>query len=275
MPPAFPSSQIDGPASKREGPADKAAVLRALRTKIGQLEGGGSGPVRSLGSAALDEWLPGGGLALGCLHEIAGVAAGDDGAAVGFAAVVLGRLVAEGGRVVWLTRRRDLYPPGLLGFGLKPDALIPVPARRDRDVLWAMEEALRHRQLAAVLGEVDDLDMVASRRLQLAAEGVGVTGLLLRRPAPLPVASAAVTRWRLASAVSGGTFGLGLPRWRIELVRCRGGRPGQWLLEWNGERFQPAAGSGAAVSERQQTATPHGLAQGSATTRLRPVALAS
>jgi len=252
-------------------PAGKAATLAGLRARVRGLEGGGGGEdgrVLALGVAGLDTHLPGGGLALGCLHEIAGAAPGDDGAAVGFAAALLGRLAAGGGRVVWLSRRRDLYPPGLAELGLAPGPLIVVAVRRDRDALWAMEEALRCRRLAAVLGEVEELDLVASRRLQLAAEALGVTGLLLRPPAPPPAASAAVTRWRLAPAPGGpaasgpGVPGLGAPRWRAELTRCRGGRPGLWLLEWRDGRLAEAAGE-------------DGAGQDSTTTRLRPVALAS
>ncbi len=225
--------------------AGKAAALAELRVQVRRLEGGGGGgPVLPLGVAALDRHLPGGGLGLGCLHEVAGATAGDDGAAVGFAAMVLARLVAGRGRVVWLTRRRDLYPPGLAALGLGPEPLILVPVRRDRDALWAMEEALRHRRLAAVLGEVDHLDLVASRRLQLAAEAMGVTGLLLRPPAPPPSAIAAVTRWRLTSlagvveaSTGAADRALGGPRWHVELFRCRGGRPGRWLLDWDGTRM--------------------------------------
>ncbi len=225
-PPSLSSQLLD--------PADKTAALAALRAQVRHLEGGSGGSVVSLGVAELDGHLPGGGLALGCLHEIAGTAAGDDGAAVGFATMMLGRLAAGRGRVIWLTRRRDLYPPGLAALGLPPEPLILVPVHRDRDMVWAMEEALRHRHLAAVLGEVGQLDLVASRRLQLAAEGLGVTGLLLRPPAPLPTPSAAVTRWRLASRASTERSGLDGPRWQVDLLRCRGGSPGGWLLEWNG-----------------------------------------
>ena len=222
--------------------ADKAVLLAELRAHVRRLEGGGvtrdgSERVLPLGVPGLDQHLPGGGLALGCLHEIAGASIGDDGAAVGFAAVVLGRLGAGRGRVLWLTRRRDLYPPGLASLGLTPEPLILVPLARDRDVLWAMEEALHCRHLAAVLGEVSDVDMVVSRRLQLAAEDQGVTGLLLRPPAPRPTASAAVTRWRLTPVSSIpldaglAPASLGPSRWQVDLTRCRGGRPGQWLLE--------------------------------------------
>jgi protein ImuA len=83
--------------------------------------------------------------------------------------------------------------------------------------------------------------MVASRRLQLAAEHSGITAFLLRRwreggqatrERALP--NAAVTRWRIAalpSRPSLGEPGVGNPRWRVELLRCRGGKPAYWEME--------------------------------------------
>ena len=120
-----------------------------------------------------------------------------------------------------------------------------VRARRDTDILWAMEEALRCRALGAVLGEIGQIHMVASRRLQLAAEQSGVTGLLLRAADRRLGATASVTRWGLSAAPSrppngepGGDPGLlGVLRWRTRLLRCRGGQPGEWLLEWHGSGF--------------------------------------
>ena len=57
-------------------------------------------------------------------------------------------------------------------------------------------------------------------------------------------ASAAVTRWRITGLPSrpaqscdgfrGGGF-LGFSRWQVELLRCRGGRPGHWTMEQNDE----------------------------------------
>ena len=94
--------------------------------------------------------------------------------------------------------------------------------------------------VAAVVGEVEAADLTAGRRLQLACEKQGATGFLIRRRpfgglARKPqTGSAAATRWRIASAPSeppAGEFGLGLPRFRVELERCRGGRTGAWLLE--------------------------------------------
>jgi protein ImuA len=84
------------------------------------------------------------------------------------------------------------------------------------------------------LGEIEKLDLTASRRLQLAAESNGVTAFVLRRwrlmeratrDAAQPIA--AVTRWRVASLpTAAGEIG-----WRVELTRCRGGRPGTWMME--------------------------------------------
>jgi protein ImuA len=143
--------------------------------------------------------------------------------------------------VLWCLKRPDLYGPGLLAHGLDPARLVIVRAARDDDILWAIEEGLRSPGLAAVVGETGRLPMVASRRLQLAAESSGITALILRRWRNAAVAaaererpSAAVTRWRVASlpsAALSGEPGIGRPRWHIELLRCRAGMPAAWDVE--------------------------------------------
>jgi protein ImuA len=102
-----------------------------------------------------------------------------------------------------------------------------------------IEEALRCRGLAAVLGEVSGLSLAASRRLQLAARKSGVTALLLRHHAEAPL-TAAVTRWR---AIAAGSDVQLTPRWQIDLVRCRGllhgeeGYVGRWHVAWEAGRL--------------------------------------
>jgi protein ImuA len=182
------------------------------------------------------------------LHEILG-AGGDeeDGAlAAAFAAGILGRLVAQrssagDGMVLWCLPRPDLYGPGLAVHGLDPAHLVLVQAPRDAEILWAMEEGLRAPGIAAVVGEVGTLAAVASRRLQLAAERSGITAFLLRRwrdggqaACERNLPNAAVTRWRIAALPSQplpGEPGVGRPRWRVELLRCRGGEPACWEVE--------------------------------------------
>jgi protein ImuA len=223
-------------------------TLAALRERIEQIERP-EGMVRSVlpfGVAAIDRILPGGGLPLGAVHEILGRGGDeeDGAAAAGFAAGILARVGAGAGSgpILWCLPRPDLCGPGLAEHGLDPARLVIVTVPRDDDLLWAMEEGLRPGSgLVAVVGEIGRLPMVASRRLQLAAEHSGITALVLRRwrngtaaAAERGRPSAAVTRWRVAALPSravAGRPGIGVPQWRVELLRCRGGRPGQWEVE--------------------------------------------
>ena len=96
-----------------------------------------------------------------------------------------------------------------------------------------MEEALRSGAVAAVLGEIQEADLTARRRLQLAAEAGGAAALLLSPPESRPGPSPALTCWRIASAPSGPPpygVGIGAARWSVELTRCRGAVPRRWLL---------------------------------------------
>lgn len=236
--------------------AGQAALLAQLRCSIRQLEGfgtGSGGGIR-LGVAAIDAALPTEGLPVRCLHEIGATRPGDEGAATAFAAVVLG-LAAGSGSVLWVSPQPVVYPPGLLAYGLAPARLIHVRVRKAAEGLWAMEEGLRCRGLGAVLGENLEADLTASRRLQLAAEAGGVTGCLLQAAGRgSTAASAAVTRWRVASAPglpvsdpSSTESELGAPCWQLDLIRCRGGRPGTWLVTWENGRVHPV---GEAERER-------------------------
>jgi protein ImuA len=235
-------------------PADPAAgikpfLISALKDRVAKLERAGSAPGGrqgrlkpvALGAPALDQHLPWGGLPRAALHEVAG--AGPDreqgAAAAGFAALWLGKLQAAG-PVLWVVRAADraaidLHAHGLNQHRLDPRRLILVAARRDDEALWAMEEGLKAKSLGAVLGEVEKLDLTASRRLQLAAEASGVTAFALRRwrvmehaarDAAQPIA--AVTRWRIATHPTESETRIG---WQVELTRCRGGKPNTWIME--------------------------------------------
>ena len=225
----------------------KTAALASLRQRIRQMERlGGAKPEAGLPTlnppvlkvlAPIDALWPEGGLPLGCLHE----ARSDDspaGAAAltAFAAAIGGRL----GMVLWCARTRDvhgagIYGPGLARVGLSPARLLAVTARSDAVLLGVMEEGLRHSLLACVVGEVDKLDLTASRRLQLAAEKSGVTALVLRtssrRAETEPIAAAG--RWRITPLPSGEHIiaEAGAARWRLELLQSRNGATGAWTVE--------------------------------------------
>ena len=143
---------------------------------------------------------------------------------------------------------------GLNALGLPPHRLILAETAHRRDTLWAMEEALHARAVAAVAGFIDRLDLKTSQRLQLAAADCG-RPLFLLRPAELLEASAAATRWRVgAAAAARDRFGLfARARWRLALERCRNGRTGEWVVEYDhvAHRFSLAAAlADPAVSRR-------------------------
>ncbi|HEX9836325.1 MAG TPA: hypothetical protein VGB90_05680 [Alphaproteobacteria bacterium] len=209
--------------------------MRALEGAQGLAAGQGV----ALGLPLLDRHLPWGGLPRGALHE---VLAGDAGSATLFAVALAARLAGSEGDILWCIRAGALdaglpCPAGLAAIGLDPARLVLVTARNDADALWAMEEGLRSRAVAAVIGEAVEASLTATRRLALAAEANGAA-FLLRPDAGDPPPSAAATRWRIAAAPAAPDTGLPPAlsrvegRFRAELFRCRGGAPGAWLMGW-------------------------------------------
>lgn len=204
-----------------------AALRQRLRTLDGERRHRG---VLPFGVAAIDARLPDGGLALGALHEVMGAGSGavDGVAAALFAAGIAAR---TRGRVLWCVTRQDLFAPALAAAGLAPDRVVWVEAGDEKTVLACCEEGLRHGGgVGAVVGETARLSMTASRRLQLAAESSGATGIAIRRLAcpgkgDFGDPTAAVTRWRVGVLPSAPlpVMGIGRSRWWLELVRCRGG----------------------------------------------------
>jgi protein ImuA len=156
--------------------------IEELRARIQRLDGA-AGRRRLLlpfGIQAIDQHLPGGGLAIGALHEVAGGGHGaiDGAAAALFAAGIAAR---TRGKVLWCLTRPDLFAPALAQAGLMPDRVIYVEAGDEKSVLICFEEGLRHGGLGAVVAEVARLSMTVSRRLQLAAESSSTIGIAIRR----------------------------------------------------------------------------------------------
>ena len=220
--------------------AERRTLLADLRERIERMEGGGARRRRThlpFGLRGIDSHLPGGGLALGCVHEFAGASPAFEHAAapISFIAGILARLR---GPVLWCVKRRDLFAPGLAGAGLDPARIIYAETHKDAGVLPLVEEGLRCPGLAGVVGEVSRVSFEASRRLQLAAEGSGVTAFLLRRwqaacDTELGRPTAAVTRWRIAPLPSAELLcpGIGRSRWRLDLLRCRGAEPSSLVVD--------------------------------------------
>ena len=231
---------------------NRAAVAEELRRLLPRMEGLRTTKPLPFGLPAIDHHLPQGGLACGALHEIVP----DEGAtpaAFGFMAALLARvtsplpLLHKIFLVLPAHGLRDYGRPhghGLRAFGLDSERVILVETTHRKDTLWAMEEALRSRAPAAVAGIIDKLDLKFSQRLHLAAADCGLP-LFLLRPAEILESSAAATRWRVGAAPAArDRFGLiTRARWRLMLERCRNGRAGEWMVEYDhvAHRFSLAA----------------------------------
>ena len=184
-------------------------------------------------------------LGLAGVHEVLPDRPGH-GSAIGFVVRCLAaRLAADPRPVLWAVSGRDraeegrLYGPGLAQAGLDPGRLITVLLRRDKDMLWVLEQALISGALAGVAGSVRDLALTPSRRLSLAADRTG-TPLFLMRHWQASGATAAETRWQVAPLPSApdpfDAQAPGRPIWQLSLTRNRRGPPTEWQVLCKGEK---------------------------------------
>lgn len=234
---------------------DKANTLETLRQKIGALE---SNPVLREQAA-----LPSGLLVPppGAVHEVFADSLMDIGAGLGFAfAQTRTLLTPHKPGLIFLQLRADAaetgfpYGPGLHSFGLDPDRVVFVRPETITELLWAIEEAVACRAVAAVVADIvrphKELDFTASRRMTLRTAASGASVFLVRY-AREREASAAQFRWRVAPALSASPpfdeLAPGPPRWRVTLEKGRlGGRRTAtpegdvYLVDWTENGFAPA-----------------------------------
>jgi protein ImuA len=249
---------------------DRAAVLTQLRGLLARQAGWREDVNATLpfGLAALDSHLPNGGLACGALHEIVPTTQAALPAAFGFVVAILARLSSSYGAGLADSERMDAHcllhgfpngPPygterrivfvmpahalrqcgrlsghGLKSLGLNPRRAILVETAHWQDSLWALVEALRSQAPQAAAGMIDRIDLKTSQKLHLAAVDAGLP-LLLLRPSQTLESSAAATRWRIDAAASArDRFGsYARARWQVQLERCRNGRSGEWVVEYD------------------------------------------
>jgi protein ImuA len=237
-------------------PATKADIISVLQQDILLLQG-----FKPSGNNAVDAGLgpirhafPNASFPLGCVHEFLSDRLEEVAATGGFVAGVLASLMGTKGTSLWISASRTIFPPALKSFGIEPDRFIFVDVKKEKDVAWAMDEALKCGALAAVVGEVNEMSFTTSRRLQLAVEQSQVTGFILRRNTRNLSTTACVSRWKITTLPSEPIDelpGIGLPQWRVELLRIRNGRPGAWNMKWEDGRFK-LAGKPSLIEQAQQ-----------------------
>jgi protein ImuA len=217
----------------------KADIISQLRKEILSLQGFKNKATEDqirprLG--VIDASFPNAAFPLASIHEFLTGSAGDLATTSGFIAYLLSSLMGKEGVSIWISSMTTIFPAGLKLFGINPEKIIFITASKEKEKLWIMEEALKCEGLAAVVGEIRDLDFTASRRLQLAVEATRVTGFVIRNDLGNKNVNGCTARWKISSLPSGiikNLPGIGFPRWNIELLKIRNGKPGTWQMEWS------------------------------------------
>jgi cell division inhibitor SulA/protein ImuA len=189
------------------------------------------------GFSDLDRALPGGGWPLGAITEIL-----VDGYGIGELGLLMPALTALTKEdpakpkkwVAWIAPPFVPYAPALQQHGVNIDRLLMIhPTSGGKSRLWAIEQAIRSGSSAGVLAWVAAADDVILRRLQLAAEEQGCWVLLFRPASARLQRSPAALRIHLSATApcvalprASLPSSQALAHTRVEILKCRGGRPG-------------------------------------------------
>jgi len=224
-------------------------VLQGFKPPVKEAVDTGLGPVLQ---AFPQERFP-----LGAVHEFIATSQEDTSATIGFITGLLSAVAPKGTAMLWISATGNIFPPALKRFGVQAQHIIFVHLRKHKDMLWVMEEALKCDALAAVVGEINDLNFTESRRLQLAVEQSRVTGFIIRKAQRQLQVTACIARWRITPIHSlpvDNLPGPGYPHWKVELLKIRNGQPGNWEIAWTAGRFQHTQKAEEFITELQKTA---------------------
>jgi len=214
--------------------------LDELHTRVWR--GRGASTTRAViatGFPELDQHLPGGGWPTGAIIEVF-----VDGYGIGELGLLMPALTALTNAdplkpkkwVAWIAPPLVPYAPALQQYGVNIDRLLMIhPTAGNKNCLWAVEQVVRSGSSAGVLAWVAAADDVILRRLQLAAEDQGCWTLLFRPHSARQQRSPAALRILLSHHETAT---------RIQIIKCRGGRPGVVDIAQLFHRFG-TSGSGA------------------------------
>lgn len=146
-------------------------------------------------------------------YEIAPASAADCSAAAGFALSIAGQMVKTLRRpVLWvaedfaLTEQGAPYAPGLTAYGIPVSDFILIRTRSRLDLWRVMEEAIKSRAFAAIIGEPSALagrDLPALiRRLTINARAHTACAMLLRPPAQTGFLAPSPLRFEVSARTS-------------------------------------------------------------------------
>ncbi|HEX5419467.1 MAG TPA: translesion DNA synthesis-associated protein ImuA [Gammaproteobacteria bacterium] len=181
--------------------------------------GNGKQAVVSTGFSVLDRALPGGGWPWGAVIEIFAEHDGVGELSLWMPALASLNSGSDAGArwIVFIAPPWVPYAPALASHGIDLERVLLVGSSETAtDALWAAEQSVRSGSSAAVLAWLHAANDTALRRLQLAAEECAC-GLMLFRPlAAMKLRSPAAMRLHVTRQGAG---------FRVEILKCRGGRP--------------------------------------------------
>ena len=221
--------------------------LQAFKRRAGQ-------SVLNILPPVINTSFPNGRFPLGAVHEFICNGAEDSAATSGFVSGILAAIMQNSGASIWISASKTIFPPALTSFGIDPGKIIFIELKKEKEILWAMEEALKCESLSAVIGELKELSFTNSRRLQLAVEQSRVTGFILRNYPRSLNTTACVTRWKITSlpCEQNDIPGVGFPKWNVELLKVRNGKPGTWEVEFSGRSFTHISKIGVIASKQKK-----------------------
>jgi protein ImuA len=185
----------------------------------------------------------------GLLHEVFSSEQRNSGAALGFTfGLARPLLTPSRPALIYLQLTADTqemgfpYAMGFASFGVGADQIVLGRVDTLTELLWAMEEAIACKAVAAVIADIaqehEMLDFKVSRRLSLRAAAARTSAFMLRYGSGRE-ASAAKLRWRVMPAVSMEVefdpLAPGPPRYSVTLEKSRLGAAAQRL---EGQSFE-------------------------------------
>lgn len=218
-------------------------IIERLQKQILDLEGYKSEVQEQrskLDFALIEKHFPNQVFPTGTIHEFVSGQPEHTACTSAFIFALLSKLHSNRGIYVWIGKQRQLFASSLVFFGIHPHQIIFINLVRQKDILWATEEALKCRSLSGVISELEDLTFAQSQRLQLTVEKSKVTGFILRTQTERINATACAARWQITPLVSENQEnlpGVGFARWNVELLKVRNGSTGSCAITYQHRQF--------------------------------------
>lgn len=96
------------------------------------------------------------------IHELICQQGEEAAACDGFLTGLMASLMQRNSIALWISVKRTLFPPALAAFGIEPHQIVFIDVAREKEVLWATEEALKCTGVTAVITELRELSFAQS-----------------------------------------------------------------------------------------------------------------